>query len=1094
MLAVALVNDGSAQSKEGLLFSVFATDRLRSFLVTVGGGVNDIVDFAFPRLDAVIFQNPTKLTSTQLLGMLLSCESGPSNLCGSVLPVDKLELLSRLSLSHGNLKSFFSMYAEVVPSVAFVETSAHKEPPPVPIRGKAAAHLDSPTEAAVELLLTTLREKLLQVRTSSTTAASPSSNYQTPIKAARHFMEPNPLLDQWLRGLWGLELDPQSPALSRISVRLAGATTWSNSANTPDTDTSTCSNLDSLRDDANLLIDAKLALVDALSERLPVSRGFRLPQSKSFSSCAEHGLETLWPAVVLAEAFGCQSLLASLLVALKAVVTSTSPLESAYCEDTCAAMGLVMKGDDALRLFETLAAHFAKFGTGSRNLVPRNDSGNWSPQTDGECATPSDDNTGIRDTFHELYISPIEDDWIDGARGNDPPQPLMSPPVPHNAPGHPLEDAHRGVSQDSENDDRQQREAIFDRSDSEDDDGESCDNGFDDSSEPTGGFDDDPRELGVRSRGRYAQLEETQSERRRQDGTAFLRPSPTDFEPELGTPRNSNVARGYNQSGFDAFNCSSTCRGSSSSSFVDSNLSRSLATMRVQSQLREKRAQEASKAAEKALRASRLKSVELAQRMARVGWGNRSILKSSHDRVALDLAAARQSWSDLLEQEARAAVRVGEATMNSYSSPKVTANRSVLSTSINPPLSESAAAAQRRAAQRVKERSRQMLTKQQLATIEKKEREDAMWRERDRRIKLFVERQKGGQLYLMSTGSTPPSEWAGGYSSTRSGSGSPSHRIDQRRQHHGDSDDDDEDEDEAASGVALAVHKRQPWAVGSPDPVAAKGDRGEGLGCSPRASYTLTPTVHHYGNCDGDGDSSDGDDDHYVCDGGEINLGFFALREPVEGGVGNGMNHAAELIETHNAAVLPPPPPPPLSHVGITVLCARNLNEGLGGCSPYVVLDWSYLGRQSTQPPPSSASPSLRSNNTNPSFGVKMLFKPPFLWAGVSAGGDADGNDRASSLYDLDRELDGKEVLITTPSKGSGSSSVTTAATLCAPILRVYVYSRNISVSDELLGEGEVDVETMLYACQQGLPFTVELFDTVNGKHAAGSVEMRFEL
>jgi len=208
-------------------------------------------------------------------------------------------------------------------------------------------------------------------------------------------------------------------------------------------------------------------------------------------------------------------------------------------------------------------------------------------------------------------------------------------------------------------------------------------------------------------------------------------------------------------------------------------------------------------------------------------------------------------------------------------------------------------------------------------------------------------------------------------------------------------------------------------------------------------------------------------------------------------GGGNGMNHAAESIED-NAAALPPPPPPPLSHVGITVLCARNLNEGLGGCSPYVLLDWSYLGRQSTQPPPANASPSLRSN-TNPSFGVKMLFKPPFLWAGVSAGGDAVGN-RASSLYDLDRELDGKEVFITTPSKGADSSSVTTAATLCAPILRVYVYSRNISVSDELLGEGEVDVETMLYACQQGLPFTVELFDTVNGKHAAGSVEMRFEL
>jgi hypothetical protein len=77
----------------------------------------------------------------------------------------------------------------------------------------------------------------------------------------------------------------------------------------------------------------------------------------------------------------------------------------------------------------------------------------------------------MRDTLHELHISPIEDDSIDGARGNDPPQPLMSPPAPHNAPGHPL-DAYRGASQQSENDDRQQREAFFDRSDGEDDDEE----------------------------------------------------------------------------------------------------------------------------------------------------------------------------------------------------------------------------------------------------------------------------------------------------------------------------------------------------------------------------------------------------------------------------------------------------------------------------------------------------------------------------------------------------------------------------------------------------------------------------------------------
>jgi len=346
------------------------------------------------------------------------------------------------------------------------------------------------------------------------------------------------------------------------------------------------------------------------------------------------------------------------------------------------------------------------------------------------------------------------------------------------------------------------------------------------------------------------------------------------------------------------------------------------------------------------------------------------------------------------------------------------------------------------------------MTHEQVAELEKKERKEAVLRERDKRIKLFVERQKGGRLYLMSTGSSgvTASPYLSGYAEMRNES---PHSDDAFRSGYFDVNDEHDAGDSDILGMMhLATpHNRHPWDIGSPD-------------SSSQSRHASQNFQRDYRDP----------------------VGYFALREPCAEFVASAdqpsswtnLNNIDHKIATGSA----PPPPPPLSNVSITVLRARNLTEGLGGCNPYVVLDWSYLGRQSTEPCTPPLSTSLRSI-TNPSFDVKLLFKPPFLWAGSGSG---------SGLYDLDRELDGKEVLITTPSKAGGDEITTSAATLCAPLLRVYVFSRNLSVSDELLGEGEVDVETMLFACQQGVPFSVELFDTIGRKNAAGTVEMKFEL
>lgn len=273
-----------------------------------------------------------------------------------------------------------------------------------------------------------------------------------------------------------------------------------------------------------------------------------------------------------------------------------------------------------------------------------------------------------------------------------------------------------------------------------------------------------------------------------------------------------------------------------------------------------------------------------------------------------------------------------------------------------------------------------------------------MWAARDQKIRLFVERQHNGALYLMSSGSQPGT----GYS--------PQSPITIPA---------------PSDGVPVApleLHGRQPWNIDSP--------------------YLKEERAHTEEEAEAEADT--------------------------KGCMLGGQDEDDS-----------PPPAPPISEVHITVIRAHGLSEGLGGCNPYVLLDWSSLGRHATRPAGDKQAASAVTALLNPQFHERFAFKPPFLWS-------------SSGAYDVGRELDGREVHITVP--GEGGSSITSTATLCAPLLRVYVYSRNVSVSDELLGEGETDIEAMLLACQQGLPFSVQLFSMTRRQEPAGCVEMTFTL
>lgn len=110
-----------------------------------------------------------------------------------------------------------------------------------------------------------------------------------------------------------------------------------------------------------------------------------------------------------------------------------------------------------------------------------------------------------------------------------------------------------------------------------------------------------------------------------------------------------------------------------------------------------------------------------------------------------------------------------------------------------------------------------------------------------------------------------------------------------------------------------------------------------------------------------------------------------------------------------------------LDMVSITVVRAWELQEALGSTNPYIVIDWGPFGRSSTH---SIAS------TTAPRYGSYLRFKSPFrVWSASKK------------------------------NRGSDHGCINIAGQRCqladVPII-VSAYSRNESVSDELLGSATV--------------------------------------
>jgi hypothetical protein len=132
--------------------------------------------------------------------------------------------------------------------------------------------------------------------------------------------------------------------------------------------------------------------------------------------------------------------------------------------------------------------------------------------------------------------------------------------------------------------------------------------------------------------------------------------------------------------------------------------------------------------------------------------------------------------------------------------------------------------------------------------------------------------------------------------------------------------------------------------------------------------------------------------------------------------------------------------------VSIKVIRAWSLSDTIGGSNPYVLIDWSSYGKCTTQ--------SIK-NSISPHFGSILKFRSPFFVQAIP-------NSRKIRIKGITYYF----------------ASISLA--------KVYVYSRNKSVSDELLGFAEFKVEDCI---QNEEPIILYLSD-FQGKGNCGFVEV----
>jgi hypothetical protein len=130
--------------------------------------------------------------------------------------------------------------------------------------------------------------------------------------------------------------------------------------------------------------------------------------------------------------------------------------------------------------------------------------------------------------------------------------------------------------------------------------------------------------------------------------------------------------------------------------------------------------------------------------------------------------------------------------------------------------------------------------------------------------------------------------------------------------------------------------------------------------------------------------------------------------------------------------------------ISIKIIRGSELMDCLGGTNAYIVLDWGKLGKASTQ---------AVINSNEPYFGSTLKFRSPYQRIrrkDINDDDYRDGNilDMLDSRSDHHHDVD---------DRGDEECLISHAGPL-----KVLVYNRNHSVSDELIGSGEIDVHEQL--------------------------------
>lgn len=158
------------------------------------------------------------------------------------------------------------------------------------------------------------------------------------------------------------------------------------------------------------------------------------------------------------------------------------------------------------------------------------------------------------------------------------------------------------------------------------------------------------------------------------------------------------------------------------------------------------------------------------------------------------------------------------------------------------------------------------------------------------------------------------------------------------------------------------------------------------------------------------------------------------------------------------------PPPSPVSIatasdlISVRVVRAWGLPECLGGTCAYVLVDWGAQGKAATHPV---------KHSTEPHYGATLQFKSPYR-AIEAEERDLLLNHAAHEVHLL-RAMSGTEY-----------------ASSAGP-MRVHIYNRNESVSDELVASGELDLHEIIVTTNAGEPSILYVTDNIG--QPAGCVE-----